>query len=249
MLRTVIVVLSIVLFFILSLPLFLVEWIVGKISPRARDISMLRIVQGFCRFMLWLAGTKQTVIGLENIPADRPVLYILNHRSLFDVPLTLIHCPDITGYIGKKEIAKVPVLGWWLKALHGYFLDREQVKEALKTILAGIEDLKSGQSIAVFPEGTRGREADERQVLPFHEGTFKLSTKSGALIIPVTINGSSAILEDHFPKIRSSHVIVEYGQPIDPAALDKEQKKFIGKYVREGMVETITRNHQMLTAK
>ncbi len=244
--RSFLVLLSIIIFFIFSLPLFAIEWVIGKISPRARDISLLRISQGFCSFLLFLCGTKVEYIGREHLPREGAALYILNHRSLLDIPLTLTQFPAPTGYIAKKELAGVPVLGWWIRLLYGFFLDRSDVKAALKTILAGIENLKKGISVAVCPEGTRGRGADEREMLEFHEGTFKLATKAKVPIIPVTICGSSNILEDHFPWIQSTHAIVEFGAPIDPASLTKEESKFIGRYVRGIMMETMERNHARL---
>ncbi len=246
MIRLILVVLSLILLFIFSIPASLVLWIVGRFSASKRDIAFLRIVQAYCRILLVLSGVRVQYIGRDRIPTDRSVLYIINHRSLYDIPLTLTCFPGITGYIAKSEYAGWPLLSWWIKWLHGYFLDRDNVREALKTILAGIDDLKNGQSVAVFPEGTRNKGDNECELLEFHEGTFKLSTKSGAPIIPVSICGSREILETQFPLIRSRRVIVEFGEPIDPASLTGDQKKFPGRYVRSIMMETMERNHKTL---
>ena len=104
------------LFLILSIPLFLVEWIIGKFNPGARDISSLRIVQWGFSMMLWIAGTKITYIGEENIP-DGPVLYVGNHRSFFDIPITYTRCKTPTGFISKKEMEKFPLLVTWMRYL------------------------------------------------------------------------------------------------------------------------------------
>ena len=109
------------------------------------------------------------------------------------------------------------------------FLDRQNIKEGLKSILAGIEQIKSGRSICIFPEGTRSRVPDE--FLPFHEGSFKLASKSGAPVIPMTIVNSAAIFEDHFPWIKKSRVILEFGQPILISELPKETQRAVGSYV------------------
>ena len=87
MIRLIFVVLFLILFLILSLPVMLVEWIIGKVNPNLRDYSSLRIVQWAFKVILLLAGVDVTVIGEEHIP-DEPVLYIGNHRSFFDVPIT-----------------------------------------------------------------------------------------------------------------------------------------------------------------
>ena len=167
MIRFILCVIVVVGFLILSIPILLVEWIIGKFNPMAKEISSLRIVQAVFRFILWVAGVKLTVIGEENVPTDVPVLYIGNHRSFFDVPLTYPRCPIRTGYIAKKEMEKVPLLSTWMKRLHCLFLDRNDLKQGLKTILTAIEKVKSGISICIFPEGTRNKNEDELDMLPF----------------------------------------------------------------------------------
>ena len=81
MIRFILCVIVVVGFLILSIPILLVEWIIGKFNPMAKEISSLRIVQAVFRFILWVAGVKLTVIGEENVPTDVPVLYIGNHRA------------------------------------------------------------------------------------------------------------------------------------------------------------------------
>ena len=93
MIRFIIVAITVIGFLILSIPILLIEWIIGKFSPRTKEISSLRIVQGVFKFILWEAGTKVTIIGEENLPKDTPVLYIGNHRSYFDIVLTYSRCP------------------------------------------------------------------------------------------------------------------------------------------------------------
>ena len=135
MIRFIIVAITVIGFLILSIPILLIEWIIGKFSPRTKEISSLRIVQGVFKFILWEAGTKVTIIGEENVPKDTPVLYIGNHRSYFDIVLTYSRCPIRTGYIAKKEMERYPLLSNWMKYLHCLFLDRKDIKQGLKTIL------------------------------------------------------------------------------------------------------------------
>ena len=240
--RSIFALLAAVLYLILTMPVLLVLWIVGKINPTAKDNCSLHMVQWIFRVILRIAGIKVTVLGQEHVPPDPAVLYILNHRSIFDIVLTYARCPGRTGYIAKKELAKIPLLNLWMKWVYCLFLDRTDIREGLKTILTAIDYVKSGISIAVFPEGTRGRLADEAELLPFHEGSFKVAVKTGCPIIPVCISHSSAIFEDHFPWVRATHVVLEYGAPIYPNELPKDDKKFIGKYVQNIMQETLQKN-------
>ena len=106
MIRFLLVAVIVIGFLILSIPVLIVEWIIGKFSPMTKEISSLRLIQGAFKFILWVAGTKITVIGEENVPKDTPVLYIGNHRSYFDILLTYSRCPIRTGYVAKKRNGK-----------------------------------------------------------------------------------------------------------------------------------------------
>lgn len=105
------------------------------------------------------------------------------------------------------------------------------MKEGLKTILTGIDYLKAGTSIVIFPEGTRNKSIDG--VLPFHAGSFKLAEKSGCSIIPMVQNNTAAALEDHLPFFKKTHTVLEFGKPIDVASMDREQKKTLAKDVQD----------------
>ena len=242
MISLLVIALFLVVFFIFSIPLYLIEWLIGKVNPHARDISSLRIVQGAFKIILFLSGCKLKVIGEEYVPKDEAVLYIGNHRSFFDVVITYARCPGLTGYLAKKEIEKVPFLSMWMRYLYCLFLDRKDIKQGLKTILTAIDHVKQGISIFIFPEGTRSTGADQADLLPFHEGSFKVATKTDCLIVPVAITNTSQILEDHFPFIKSTQVTLEYGKPFRPSELSKEDRKIIGSYTRDIIQEMVKKN-------
>ena len=234
MLRLIAVLLFLIPYLIISLPIQLVEWLLGKVNRRAADISSLRIVQWGFRVLTVLSGVKLTVNGQENIPDDHPVLYVANHNSFFDIVLTYPLMKELTGYIAKESVFNVPSLGIWMKLLYCLGLDRSDPRQGLKVILKAIDQVKEGISIFIFPEGTRSKDG---QIAPFHAGSFKVATKSGCPIIPVAISNTSAILEDHAPFIRSQNVTITFGEPIDPNALDVEAKKHIGDHVRSQIIE------------
>ena len=243
MIRLIFVVLFLVVFLILSIPVFLIEWLIGKVNPRARDISSLRIVQAAFKVIAFLSGCHVTVIGEENIPKEA-ALFIGNHRSYFDIVLTYARCPDLTSYMAKIEIAKVPLLSTWMRFLHCLFLDRQDIKQGLKTILSAIDLIKNGISVFIFPEGTRCTDAEQTKLLPFHEGSFKVATKTDCLIVPVALTNTSKVFEDHIPFIRRTDIVLEYGKPFRPSELSKEQKKAIGSYTGNIIKEMLQKNLQ-----
>lgn len=244
MIRLFFVGLFLILFLILSIPVMIIEWVIGKFNQDIKSRSSLAIVNWAFRIILVLAGVKTTFIGEENVPKDTPVLYVGNHRSYFDIVITYPRVPRPTGYIAKKEMEKVPLLNVWMRNLHCLFLDRKDVKAGMKTILEAIDLVKNGKSICIFPEGTRNKEPDT--LLPFHEGSFKIAAKAGCPIIPMTINNSSAVFEDQFPKIRKAHVVVEYGKPIYINELPKEQRKQLAPYVQNIISETYMKNKELV---
>ena len=242
MLRLIIVATFVILFLICSIPLFFIEWLIGKWKPDVKSLSSLAIVNWAFRVVAFLSGTKVITVGEENVLKDKAVLYVGNHRSFYDIILTYPKVPRPTGYVAKKEMLKVPLLSVWMKYLHCLFLDRDNIKEGLKTILQAIEMVKSGISVCIFPEGTRNKTADT--FLPFHDGSFKIAEKSGAPIIPMTIVNSAAVFEDHFPKIKKATVVIEYGKPIYLNEMSREEKKLIGATVKAVIEETYFRNKE-----
>lgn len=239
MIRLILVAVFLVLFLVLGIPLLLIEWMIGKFNQRAKDISSLRIVQWAFKVILFLAGTKVVIKGEENVPKNEPVLYVGNHRSYFDIVITYSRVPDLTGYIAKKEMLRWPLLVNWMKNLHCLFLDRQDVKQGLKTILTAIDKVKAGISICIFPEGTRNRVNDT--FMEFHEGSFKVASKSGCAVVPMAIYNSAAIFEDHIPWIRKTTVIVEYGKPFYIKDLPRETQKRVGAYSRDLIMENYFR--------
>ena len=231
MIRTILIALTLFLYLVLLLPVLGIEWIYHKINPEKADYQQLRMVQAAFRLMLKMTGARIQVIGEENVPKDRAVLYVGNHKSYFDILLTYSRVPRLTGYVAKNEMESFPILSIWMKRLHCLFLDRKDIKQGLKTILTGIDLIKNGISVCIFPEGTRNKSND--RLLPFKEGSLKMAEKTGCPIIPFAITNSSKLFEDHMPFVRPCDIIIEYGKPIYPAELPKEEKKFLGAYCRK----------------
>lgn len=246
MIRFICIAVFLILYLILSIPVLLVEWIIGKFNRRAKDISSLRIVQWGFKVILKMTGVTTTVIGEENVP-DEPVLFIGNHRSYFDILLTYSRCRRLTGYVAKKEMEKIPLLSTWMKNLYCLFLDRDNMREGLKTILQAIDYVKNGISICIFPEGTRNR--TDAPLLEFHAGSLKIAEKAQCPIVPMTIANAEQIFEAHSPCIRKTKVIIEYGEPIETKNLDRTQQKALTSQVVARISETYEKNMKLLSGE
>lgn len=229
---------------LLSYLIFPILWLVGKSNQKAKDYFSLRFIQGAFRVILWIAGTKITVIGRENMP-DGAALYVGNHRSFFDILIMYVQCKDLTGFVAKDSLGKIPSLRVWMRYVYCLFLDRKDIKQGMMTILQAIEYVKQGVSIGIFPEGTRNA-GEELSMLPFKEGSFKIALKTGCPIVPVAINNSAEIFENHFPKLKKTHVVIEYGKPIYPKDLSRDEQKVIGATCQKMIQETIKKNAEKI---
>lgn len=245
MFRFILVVLYLAICVVLMIPMGIVFAITGAFSIKKRDKLVkivLNIVFGGVNF---ISGAKATFKGLEKIPKDKAVLYVANHLSFFDVLLLSPKLPEITGFVAKKSFEKVPVLSQCMRLTHSFFLDRDDIKQGLKVILAAIDQVKSGISVFIFPEGTRSRTG---QMAEFKEGSMKVATKSGCPIVPIAISNTSQVFENHLPWLEPARVIIEVLDPIDPNDYDAMGKKHLGKYCHDIIEETKLKNDEEIFA-
>ncbi len=230
MLRTIILFLFLVLFFLIGFPVNLILTAMDKKNPGIKTKVSEKLVKNGFRCCLFIAGAKITVKGVENVPRDQAVLFVSNHRSYFDILVSYVSSPIPLGFVAKKEMEHIPGLSTWMKNIRCLFLDRENIKEGLKTILVGVEQLKSGYSVYICPEGTRNH---KEEMLPFKEGSTKMAEKAKVPIIPVALTNTDALFElnSHF-SLKPTHVTIEFGEPIHIDQLQKEDRKFLGAYLQ-----------------
>lgn len=238
MIRFLLVVIVLIGFLIASIPLLIGERLVARKDYQKEQEHCLAVVQAMFRMIIRLTGSKVNVIGLENIP-DEAVLYVGNHRGYFDILVGYTTVPGLTGFVAKKEMLRYPILSDWMKNVNCLFLDRNNMKEGFKMILQGVENVKRGVSVWIFPEGTRCESEDPLELLPFKEGSLKIAEKSGCPIVPVAITGTADIFEKHLPFMRPSKVTIQYGEPIYPSQLMPEERKRIGAYTRDVIIEML----------
>ena len=230
MIRFVLLVLVVIIDFIVIIPFEIIGYAIGLFSMKARNAYMKVLMTVVLSVLQFLSGASVKFIGMEKIPQDRAVLYVANHQSFFDVILTITRLPGLVCFVAKKQFKKIPIFYQGLDLYNTLFIDRDNVKEGLKTILEAIERIKGGMSVFIFPEGTRSRDGNMNE---FKEGSMKIATKSGCPIVPVAITNTAEVFENHFPKVRGVPVIVEMLDPIYPEDFDKTEQKHLGKLCKE----------------
>jgi 1-acyl-sn-glycerol-3-phosphate acyltransferase len=173
------------------------------------------------RIIMAIVGCPVEVKGVENIPKEGGLCFISNHGSFLDVPLVMAYAHRQIGFIAKKEFAFVPLLDLWILMIGGLFVDRKDVRKAIKTIEGGVKRIKSGASILIFPEGHRSRGLG---LMDFHPGSFRLATHSLAPVVPVAITGSYDVYERN-GWAEKAPVTLTFCPPIDTAAIPKEIRR------------------------
>jgi len=195
---------------------FIFQWFGLK---KAMTWFAYRVAQFWATIVRLVSLCPVEVRGKENIPKKGGFCFVSNHGSIFDIILALCYIGRPFGFIAKKELLMIPILNLWISILGGLFIDRKNPRKALKTINKGINKLKKGGNMLIFPEGHRAR---DDKLLPFHPGSFKLATQSGAMIIPVSIKNSGLIYErnGHYTK---THMRIVFGRPVNPADFKKQE--------------------------
>ena len=223
------------IFVILGIPCLLLCYIVRLFSEPLSSRIMQTYVTLAMNLGTFMAGEKITAIGLENIPKDQPVLYVSNHRSLFDILTIYRFFAGPCGCVSKKEWGKIPVLRGFMVFLHCVFLDRKNLKDGLRAMQQVTAELKGGRSMMICPEGTRNH---GDTLLPFHEGSLRPAFQSGVPIVPVTFTHTDDIFENHKPFVRAANVTVCFGAPIPTAGLDRPAQKQLSQQLPQLIQET-----------
>ncbi len=212
------------LILLLSVPVLLLVYAFGIILP---PLNKNRLIQGIIspwnKFLIWLSGSTVEVTGHEHIP-DEPVLFVANHQGMFDVALIIAYIDRLKGFIAKAELKWFPVFYHWMKLQKCILIDRVNTREAIKSIEEGVELLKKGHSLVVFPEGTR---SCQQKVRRFKQGTFKLATESRVPIIPVAIINSYQIHPQNGFRLCPAQVKLKILPPLTVDNLSKEELKIL----------------------
>ena len=246
MIRIIIAGIFIAIFLTVSIPIQLAMVLYSFIDKEGCDRKSLAIVNSAFRTVIKIAGVKETVLGIENVPKDEAVLFVGNHNSILDILIAYPRMKGITGFVAKSELSKIKGLAMWMGFMQCVFIDRDDMKASLKAILTCIDHVKEGTSIAIFPEGTRSKDGN---MLPFKDGSFKIAAKTGCKIVPFVQNNTRSAFEAQAPKIRSTKTVLEFCEPIDLSTLSGEDRKHIGAYVQNIMTEVYNRNQALIEKK
>lgn len=161
-------------------------------------------------------GIRRELEGWEALPEDlrlgrRPAVFIGNHTSLFDPPLMISTLPCRPVFVAKRELARIPFLGWVIWLADFIFIDRRDRASAMASLAEAAARIRAGQAIVAFPEGTRSREGS---LLPFKKGAFALAFEAGVSVVPFAIHGGPEILPKGAWRVKGGSYRITVGQPL-----------------------------------
>lgn len=203
-------------------------------EEKAKDY-LYTCVKKWSNFTLKSIGIKLDVTGLENVPKENCV-FISNHQGFMDIPVILSAIDKPIGFIAKKELEKFPFVSYWMREIKCSFMDRSNIREAIKSINEGINALNEGQSMVIFPEGTRSK---SRKLGEFKKGSMKLAIKSKKPIVPVILDGTYISFEESNSKNKHNIVKVVVGKPLYIKDLNKEDISKLNDIIRNIISEKL----------
>jgi 1-acyl-sn-glycerol-3-phosphate acyltransferase len=189
--------------------------------------------------VLWACGVKVSAKGVENIDPKVPRIYMTNHQSYFDIYALFANIPVDFRFILKQEFMKVPGFGFTLRRARHIGIQRDDPRKAVESIKQAVEQIKNGQSVAIFPEGTRSVDG---RLQPFKRGGFNLALRSGCDIVPVAMSNSYRIQPKGSLRINKGSFSMHIGKPISVKGYTKKNMAQLMDRVREEMLSLMGEN-------
>jgi 1-acyl-sn-glycerol-3-phosphate acyltransferase len=173
------------------------------------------------------------VEGAERVDWSRPLVLVANHASMIDIPALFRAVPVPLRFVLKREIARVPFVGWYARLMGMAFIDRGNARDAKRKLSDAAEQLRDAATFAAFPEGTRGKDGT---IGPFKGGALQLAIEAGVPVLPVAIEGSGRVLPPTGFSVRPGEIVVRFGDPIETTGMTPQDRNALAQRARESVV-------------
>ena len=198
---------------IFGIPVLLVAWLAAKpdlVYPWARFGG---------RNWLRLSGMQVSVKGMEHLDPKQTYVFISNHRSYLDTATLFVYTGRRMGLLAKKELLKVPILGYGMGKVNVMAIDRSNSERARETVANATDRIRSGISFGVFAEGTRAKPGE---FLPFKKGAFYMAVAAGVPIVPVAIKNTDVLMGKGTGRARTGTIEMVMLPPVPTAGLSSD---------------------------
>jgi len=207
------------------LPFFLINSVLLGILAVILSLLTTQKISHFLAGVMWaklnciLTPVIVKVKGRDNIDRNQSYVIVVNHQSAYDIIVLYASLGIYFKWLMKKEIKKIPGIGFGSQAIGHILIDRSSTKAALETINLAKSKINDGTSVVIFPEGTRSKTLE---MLPFKKGAFWIAFDLNLPILPVSINGTREILPSGTMNILPGKAEIIFHSPIDIQVFGKE---------------------------
>lgn len=205
--------------------------LVRSVGRRRSALTMMRRLWG--PLLPSIVGVTVEAKGTEKLLGAPPAILASNHQSMLDVVALVVGLPVDLSFVVKRELAAIPFLGWYMKAVGMTILDRRRRLQGLAAIRDGASGLDAGRFVVIFPEGTRSR---DETVGPFKPGAFVAALESGLPIVPVALDGPGRCLPTGTLRLRPGRLGLAVGEAISTNGLGTDDRRLLAEKVRESVV-------------
>jgi 1-acyl-sn-glycerol-3-phosphate acyltransferase len=210
----------------------------GTISLASSLFDRTGSYQHFCmvewsRECLRVAGVRSRVSGLGHVLTDRPQIFFASHSSFADICVLAAHLPVQFRWLAKRELFKVPFIGWHLARSGHLMIDRGDRESATRLLAVAAERVRSGVNVLVFPEGTRSTDGS---LQPFKKGVFHLALNAGVPLVPIRLLGTHRSIPRGTRRLVPGEVDMRIGPALDVAGLTRADLEPLMERVRAAML-------------
>ncbi len=196
----------------------------------------------WAKIIVLAAGIKIRIEGKENIQADASYIMVANHQSHMDIPVLTTALPLTLRIISKKELFRIPFLGWGMKAAGFLKIDRTNRRKAIETLKKAEQVVRQHHlSILAFPEGTR---SNDGRIQDFKKGPIVLAINTGLPLLPVSVSGTRRTLPKGKLIARSGRVLVKIHSPVPTADLSLEDRNSLVRQIQETIINGFEENYE-----
>lgn len=211
--------------------------IIIAISPFDRNGNAVHYIGKFWSLLnIYLSGSRLSIKGKEKIEKGRSYIVMSNHQSLVDPWVLIGKLPLQLRWTIKSEVKKMPIFGYALERMGHIYVGSRKRKDAAMTLGVAAQIIREGTSVVFFPEGTRSKDGSLEK---FHKGGAIIAIRSGAPILPVTVNGSRFVLPKGTLALMPGKIELIVGDPIDPGMFDENRKDELMAVVKSAIQQNL----------
>jgi 1-acyl-sn-glycerol-3-phosphate acyltransferase len=229
-------ILTIITAFIVTTVLGLITIVAGLLGVEDKPGGIYdKIPRWWSRSVMRAAGIKVRVHGLENGDDAEPRIFASNHVSWFDVAGLAKVLPR-HKFVAKAELFKLPIFGRAMRAAGMIEIQRDNRKAAFGAYEVAAERIRHGNSVVVFPEGTRGH---DYRLRPFKKGPFVLAIAAGVPVVPIIVHGTIEILRKGSFRVHSGTIDIHLLEPVSTTTVDYDHREALMQTVRTRMANAM----------